>query len=164
VDILVKSGRNYSRPVKALRKLYPDLEVRYLAGVAAFFVPGETTSVLDMTYPHREDIEETLRTAIWVEERGQRYRVPTLEAALANKYGAMLTPSRHIVKRAQDIADFAGMVQHSTDEGLTPIDLERLAQLGEKVWPGVGGAEILHFVEEVKAGRLPNLAPREKRL
>jgi hypothetical protein len=155
VDILVKSGRNYARAVKALRVLYPELEVRYLAGVAAFFLPGETVSVLDVTYPHRRDIEETLRTAIWVEEKGLKYRVPTLEAALANKYGAMLTPNRDPGKRQVDSGDFYFMVKHSTDEGRESIDLVLLEALGEMVWPEGGGKEILRLVEEAKAGKAP---------
>src|SRR6516165_1740816 len=86
VDILVRSGRNHARAVKALQALYPQLEVHQLAGVTAFIVPGERKSVIDVSHPHRPDIEETLRTAIWVGEGTGRYRVPALEAALANKY------------------------------------------------------------------------------
>src|SRR5439155_23920249 len=55
VDILVKAGRNYARAVKAMKALYPELEVRDLRGVTAFFLPGEKVSVLDITYPHRAD-------------------------------------------------------------------------------------------------------------
>ena len=95
------------RAVKALRELYPKLEVRDLSGVMAFFVPGENQSVIDVTYPHREDLQVTLETAIWIEDEGRRYRIPKLEAALANKYGAMLTPTRDSIKRAQDAVDFA---------------------------------------------------------
>jgi hypothetical protein len=157
VDILVKGGRNYARAVKALRDLYPQLEVREVHGVTGYFLPGEKQSLIDVTYPHRADLRETLETAIWVSDRGQRYRVPTLEAALANKYGAMLTPTRSLDKRLLDLADFGFMVRHSTDEGRQPIDLEKLAVLGEKVWPSGGGAEILRLVEEIKAGRPPDL-------
>src|SRR5262245_476839 len=134
VDILVKAGRNHARAVNALRALYPELEVRSFAGVTGFFLPGETDSLIDVPYPHRADIEETLRTAIWVEDGPRRYRVPTLEAALANKYGAMFTLNRDMIKRGQDSLDFAAMVKHSTDEGRQPIDLEELRELGEKVW------------------------------
>jgi hypothetical protein len=63
VDLLVKAGRNHARAVKAIRALYPQLEVRTFAGVTAFFVPGEKTSVIDVAYPHRADIEETLAKA-----------------------------------------------------------------------------------------------------
>jgi hypothetical protein len=162
VDILVKGGRNHARAVKALRERYPSLEVRQFAGVTGFFLPGEKESLIDVTYPHRADIAETLATAIWVEERGERYRVPTLEAALANKYGAMITPTRALGKRGQDAVDFTFMVQHSTDEGRQPIDLAKLAALGEKVWPGGGRAEILRLVEEVREGRMPNVNPPEE--
>ena len=87
-----------ARAVSAIRALYPQLEARRFAGVTGFFPPGEKQSVVDVTYPHRPDNAETLRTAVWVAERNQKYRVPALEAALANKYGAMLTPTRDSIK------------------------------------------------------------------
>ncbi len=157
VDILVKPGRNLTRAVNAVKALYPHLEVRVFAGVSGFFEPGEKESVIDVTYPHRPDLAETLAHPVWVEDRGLRYRIPALEAALANKYGAMLTPTRNVPKRQQDVVDFSFMVLHSLDEGQQPIDLGRLAFLGEKVWPGGGGEEILHLVDEVKAGRIFDL-------
>jgi hypothetical protein len=69
IDILVKAGRNYARAVVVIRGLFPQLEARRFAGVTGFFPPGETESVIDVTYPHRPDNAETLRTAIWVDER-----------------------------------------------------------------------------------------------
>jgi hypothetical protein len=159
VDILVKGGRNQARAVKAIQALYPNLEVRNVLGVVAFFLPGEKESVIDVTYPHRADIEETLKNPTWTEnkELGLRYRVPSLEEALANKYGAMITPTRRLAKRQQDIVDFSLMVMHSMDEGREAIDLDRLKVLGEKVWPAGGGKEILRLVEQVKAGKAINL-------
>src|SRR5438445_8309689 len=50
VDILVKGGREHARAVKAIRALYPELEVRNFSGVMAFFVPGDKESVIDITY------------------------------------------------------------------------------------------------------------------
>src|SRR6266704_2239785 len=87
VDILVKGGRNYARAVSAIRTLYPQLEVRVFAGVTGFFIAGETTSVIDVTYPHRADLQETLANPTWTENKqlGLRYRIPSLEEALANK-------------------------------------------------------------------------------
>lgn len=159
VDILVKAGRNHVRAVKAVRELYPQLEVRNFSGVVAFFMPGEKTSVIDITFPHRADLQETLANPTWTEnkEEGLRYRVPSLEEALANKYGAMLTPTRELDKRMQDAVDFTRMVLHSQDEGQRRIDLQRLETLGEKVWPSGGGEEILSLVEQVKAGRAIDL-------
>jgi hypothetical protein len=159
VDILVKGGRNHARAVNAIKALYPELEVRDFTGVVAFFIPGEKESVIDITYPHRADIEETLANPTWTEnkEQGLRYRIPSLEEALANKYGAMITLNRSLLKRQQDSVDFSWMVLHSLDEGQQAIDLQRLEVLGEKVWPGGGGREILRLVEEVKAGRAIHL-------
>jgi hypothetical protein len=157
IDILVKAGRNHARAVKAMRALYPDLDVHEQYGVTAFFVPGKKESVIDVTYPHRADIEETLADPVDVTDRGLRYRVPNLEAALSNKYGAMLSLSRDVAKRVQDTVDFMLMVKHSMDEGQQPINLDKLRELGEKVWPGGGGAEILSLVEDVKAGGIVDL-------
>jgi hypothetical protein len=155
VDILVKVGRNYARAVEVIRQLYPELEMRRFAGVCGFFPPGERQSVIDVTYPHRADNQQTLKTAIWVERGPLRYRIPSLEAALANKSGAMLTPTRDVGKRVTDGVDFYNMVKHSMDEGREPIDLARLEALGELVWPGGGGQEILRLVEEAKGGKVP---------
>jgi hypothetical protein len=157
VDILVKGGRNHARAVKALRELYPHLEVHTFFGVTGFFVPGEKKSVIDVTYPHRDDIAETLAHPIWIEDAGLRYRIPALEAALANKYGAMLALSRDPGKRLTDAADFTKMVQHSFEEGQQLIDLDRLRELGEKVWPEGGGDEILRLIELIKGGGIVDL-------
>lgn len=155
VDLLVKGGRNHARAVAAIKALYPQLEVRRFPGVTAFFIPGEKEAVIDVVSPHRADLEETLAHPVWAEnkEQGLRYRVPALEAALANKYGAMRTLTRDPAKRMLDTADFGWMVKHSLDEGRRPVDLEKLADLGEKVWPGGGREEILRLVEQVKADR-----------
>jgi len=155
VDLLVKGGRTHGRAVQAMKELYPGLLVLDFAGVTSFFIPGEKRSVIDVTYPHRADIEETLAHPIWTEDKAAalRYRIPDLEPAMANKYGAMLTPTRESRKRRQDILDFEAMIDHSMDPGQRPIDLERLALLGEKVWPGGGGEEILRLVDQVKSGK-----------
>ena len=159
VDILVKAGRNQARAVNAMKALYPELKVRTAHGVVAFFMPGETESVIDVTYPHRADNEVTLQTALWIEKEGLTYRIPALEAALANKYGASLNPFREPGKRAQDVVDFYFMVKHSTDEGREPIDLAALSKLGEMVWPGGGGKEILDLVQQAMTGQVPRLNP-----
>ncbi len=156
VDILTKAGRNHSRAVKALRELYPHLEARSFPGVIGLFLPGERESVIDVIYPHRPDRAETLTHSVWVEDQGLRYCIPSREAALANKYGAMLNFTRPVGSRFIDAGDFSFMVQHSTDEGQQPIDLDLLRTLGEKVWPS-GGDEILRLVEQVKAGGLLDL-------
>jgi hypothetical protein len=164
VDILVRAGRNHARAVKALKALYPHLEIRKQGGRTAFYVPGEKLSVLDVVYPFRADQEVTLATGIWSEQGTQRCRVPTLEAALANKYGAMLSVGRDPGKRGMDAIDFYTMVRHSLEEGRQPIDQAKLKVLGEKVWPGGGGQEILDCVELARAGQVPKLMSTEPKI
>jgi hypothetical protein len=163
IDLLVKSGRNHARAVKALQELYPELEVRRFSMLTAFFVPGEIESVIDVAIPLRGDNSATLETAIWIDDGDLRYRIPTLESALANKYGAMLDDIRDPGKRGQDGVDFYFMVKHSLDAGRTPIDLTRLRDLGELVWPGGGGDEILRLVDDAAAGNVPSLLARAAR-
>ena len=116
--------------------------------------------MIDVTYPHRAYNEVTLQTAVWVEKEGLTYRIPAaLEAALANKYGASLNPLREPGKRAQDLVDFYFMVKHSKDEGREPIDLAALSELGEMVWPGGGGKEILDLFQQATTGQVPSLNP-----
>lgn len=159
IDILVKGGRNLGRAVKAISALYPGLEIRVFHGVTGFFVPGTRESVIDVTYPHRADNEETLAHPVWTNDKklGIRYRIPALENALANKYGAMLCQTRDEAKRIIDTVDFTNMVRHSFDEGQQAIDLQRLELLGEMVWPSGGGKEILGLVDKVKAGGVVKL-------
>jgi hypothetical protein len=157
VDILLKAGRNHARAVKALRELYPHLEVHTFFGVTASFVPGDKRSVINVIYPHRADMEETLVNPMWLEDAGLRYRVPSLEALLANKYGAMLNLSREPRKRLQDAADFTGMVRHAMEFGQQPVDLVQLRELGEMVWAQGGGKEVLSLVSLVVAGDVVNV-------
>jgi hypothetical protein len=155
IDILVKGGRNHARAVKAIGALYSELEVRRIGGIVAFFISGETESVIDVCPPFRADLAQTLAEPVWTENSraGLRYRIPSLQAALANKYGAMLTLTRDPGKRAIDVGDFTFMVKHSLDEGRQPIDVSKLAALGELVWPDGGRQGIVRLVEQVIAGR-----------
>jgi hypothetical protein len=157
IDILVKPGRNQARAVNAIHGLYPHLEIRHVLRIVRFHLPGENWSAIDITVPFRRDIEETLAHPVWVEERGLRYRIPSLECALANKYGAMLTLERNPAKRLQDAADFTKMVQRSLESGGQPVDLERLQDLGDLIWSEGGGAELLSLVEQVRRGEVVNL-------
>jgi hypothetical protein len=57
-----------------------------------------------------------------------------------------------VAKQRRRRTRVACSVKHSLDEGRQPIDLDRLVELGEMVWPGGGGQEILQLVDKAKAG------------
>jgi hypothetical protein len=109
-----------------------------------------------MPHAHSADSSKLARP-MKVEEDRSSFRIPVLETAVANKYGASLTADRDAGERAQDVVDFCWMVKHSEDESRDPIDLDRLAALGELVWPGGGGEEIVRLVAEANAGKVPSL-------
>jgi hypothetical protein len=159
VDVLAKAGRNHLRAVNALKARFPELEVRQLRQLTAFFPPGEKTSVIDVSLPFRKDNAEALVDTVLIDdkENGVRYRIPSLECALANKYGAMVVVTRAAEKRLMDVADFTLMVKHSDDQEQKPIDLVRLEALGELVWAGGGGEEILRLVDRVREGKVIDL-------
>ena len=73
-------------------------------------------------------------------------KIPTLEMALAMKFGPMVSPNRADGKKRQDAADFTLIVA-----GHPEIDLEMLAEFGELVYPG-GGKEIVELVRKIRAG------------
>lgn len=153
VDILTKPGRNHSRAVNVIKERFPELEARVFRFGTAFYRAGEREPVIHVVLAFRKDNAESLVDAIWVDDKQNRvrYRIPALECCLANKYGAMLDPTRRVQKRLMDLADFGWMVVHSTDPGQAPVDMARLEELGEMVWPGGGGKELVRLVEMVKA-------------
>src|SRR5262245_25026066 len=91
---------------------------------------------------HRVAMRYTRR----IETRARVYHVPSLEFALAMKFAAMVSPFRATDKKYIDAADFMRIV------GANPaIDLDKLVQLGRRVYPG-GGKEIVEMVRRVRAG------------
>jgi hypothetical protein len=80
-------------------------------------------------------------------EARDRYRVPKIEAALAMKFAAFTGHYRPAVKKMQDAADFIAVVTANKN-----MDFGLLRELGELVYRG-GGAEIVQYIEDVRAGR-----------
>jgi len=156
VDFLCRGGRNWGRAVKVVSELYPELIKRDHSGTAAFYAPGEKTSLIDVTIPHRQDIAITLATAVWRVDTGRRYRIPRLEAALANKYGASVSLVRDVAKRKQDMIDFYNMVKHSMEFRRKSINLQLVGDIAETISKEKGRVEILRLIAEAKAGRVPD--------
>jgi hypothetical protein len=159
VDILVQKRRDQPRAVRALASIYRKLETCEVDEGVFFFIPGEKYHQIKVLRPCSPDLKELFRDAIRIvsDESAPRYRIPSLESTVASKYAAMRSRKRDVATRMMDAVDFDWMVIHSTDPGRKPIDLARLEFLGEKVWPGGGGKEILRLVDEVKAGKAINL-------
>jgi hypothetical protein len=144
VDVLVGT-RGYKKAVKALQAAFPHLRAEDEEVVMRF--RDDTGQVLiDVIKPNQPLYRVGLKYTHTVEAEGESYQVPSLEMALAMKFGPMVSPNRAIEKKYQDAHDFIQMAKKNQD-----IDLEQLAELGELVYPG-GGKELVQMVAQARAG------------
>ncbi len=144
VDILVQK-RHHRKAVTALRQAYPELLAEDQPAVTRFIDPATGKGVIDLLRPLEPVYQTVFKNTIPV---GDTHRIPDLEMALVSKFAAMISPTRPEDKKYIDAGDFINMVRSNRDD----IALEKLRRLGEAVYNG-GGAEVVRFVENIKAGR-----------
>jgi hypothetical protein len=145
VDVLV-GVRGYKKAIKALRAAFPDLEVEDEEVVTRFRHPDNKKVIIDVIKPSQPLYREGLKHTVIVRSGGQSYKVPSLEMALAMKFAPMISLTRDDAKKYMDAHDFIQIVRANP-----AIDADKLAQLGELIYPG-GGQEILEKVRQVRAG------------
>ena len=87
------------------------------------------------------------RYATPIQSKGQRVHVPTVEAAIALKFAAAISPNRGDESRPQDRIDLLAIVRKHTN-----LNQAVLAELGDLVYSG-GGVELQTFVRDVQAGK-----------
>jgi hypothetical protein len=144
VDVVV-AARHQKKAVKALLAAFPHLKADDQEVVIRLRVPGTEEVAIDVIKPNQPLYRVAFKHTTAVDVGGQHYRIPTLEMALAMKFGPMVSPNRLEEKKHQDAHDFIRMVRLNED-----LDLEQLAELGELVYP-TGGKEILELVRRVRA-------------
>jgi hypothetical protein len=145
VDVLVGT-RGYKKAIKALLAAFPHLEADDQAVVTRLRDPETGQVVIDVLKPNQPLYGVALKHTHTVEVEGETYEVPSLEMALAMKFGPMVSPNRPTEKKYLDAHDFIAMAKANPE-----IDLELLAELGELVYPG-GGKEIVLCVAQARAG------------
>jgi len=148
VDVLVRKS-HHRKAVAAVKKAFSDLQVQDLPAVTRFLDPLDGKPVIDLMKPEEDFYREVFKNPVRV---GKTHLIPNLEAALASKYAAMISPHRPAEKKALDEGDFISMVAQNYEV----IDLALLFSLGEMVKTN-GGVEIQRFVVQAKAGQ--RLAP-----
>lgn len=145
VDVVV-AARQHKKAVRVLAEHFPHLQADEQE-VVTRMRDRETRSVaIDVIRPQAL-YREAFKHVAWVEEGKVRYRIPSLEMALAMKFAPMISLTREDAKKYMDAHDFILIVQANPE-----IDLDQLAVLGEIVYPG-GGKEIVEKVEAVRAGK-----------
>jgi hypothetical protein len=101
--------------------------------------------------PSQQLFRVIFRNTQTIETGAHKYRIPSLEMAIAMKFAPMVNLHRRDVDKYQDAYDFILIVQENQ-----AIDLEKLSELGDLVYPG-GGAEVLEMVRRARAGEKLNL-------
>ena len=145
VDVMVAT-KHQKKAVKALLEEFNYLKSEEHQVVVRLRDPETNKVAIDVVKPiqtlHREIFKHTKPVTV----SRQSYRIPSLEMALALKFAPMISPNRPEIDKYQDAHDFGHMVVSNPE-----IDLAKLAQLGDLVYPG-GGQEIVEKVRQVRAG------------
>jgi hypothetical protein len=144
VDVLVLKS-HHRKAVAAVKRVFPDLDIQDLPAVTRFVDPADGKPVIDLMKPEDELYQEVFKNPVRV---GRTHFVPNLEAALACKYAAMISPSRPAEKKALDEADFISMAC----QNYSIIDRDVLFSLAE-MGKANGGHEIQLLLDQAKAGQ-----------
>ncbi len=146
VDIVV-AAKHVKKAVKALLAAFPQLVGEDQEVVVRLRNPASNKVAIDVMKPIQPHLRVLFKHTLPSELKGQKYRVPTLEMALALKFAPMMvSPNRQDTDKLKDTYDFALMVKNNAD-----LDLKKLQELGDLVYPG-GGKGILELVRRVRAG------------
>ena len=136
VDVLVGDSE-VKIAIAAISKRWPDLIVKATDVVVRFLDPGEVSAderpkpVIDVMLPWSDLHVEILRSQVRHDETTDD-RFPSLEAALAAKYAAMISPNRTFIKKQQDAVDFRSILVLHHDQ----VDRDELTRLAELIWRG----------------------------
>jgi hypothetical protein len=145
VDVVV-AARHHKKALKALLAAFPHLEADDHEVVTRLRDRETRDVAVDVMKPNQALYRETFKHAVSIRSGQQEYRIPSLEMALAMKFAPMISLTRDDAKKYMDAHDFIQMVRVNPD-----IDLEKLSELGDLVYPG-GGQEIVEKVRQVRAG------------
>lgn len=146
VDVMI-AEEELELAVSAFSSRWPTLEVKWYEVVVRFLDPGEVAidgevkQVLDCMRPSNP-CHEVILTEYFRVDPKTGHRIPTLEAALASKYAALVSMNRDWDKKQQDAVDLRSIMVPNPDR----IDRDTLHHLGELVFPG-GGDELLEFLQ-----------------
>ncbi len=144
VDFLIRA-KDKQHATDAILKKFPDLEIEKHPDVWRF--KKNEQYLIDLMLTNAPLFKRVFTETATIRLNRRVLKVPKLEAALAMKFASMTGHYRNLRKKKQDAVDFMSVVERNTE-----INEELLRELGELVYPG-GGADVLKYVEDVRAGR-----------
>lgn len=146
VDLLVAEDE-LEKVILAIELRWPELQTERLEVVVRFRDPGEVAmtgemkQVIDVLLPSSDCYAAILARYHRI-DKTTGHKVPTLEAACASKFAALVSPHRDFDRKQQDAVDLRNIMVPNSEE----IDKAILERLGDLVYPG-GGAELLEFLD-----------------
>ena len=145
VDVLV-GVRHLKKAVEVLLKAFPDLEPVDLPAVVRLRERDTEDVLIDVMKPLQQPYCEALKNTVMVDSEGEKYRIPTLEMAVAMKFSAMISPYRAAEDKHDDARDFIRMVKYNPE-----LDEKKTADLASLIYPD-GGKYILNLIRQARAG------------
>jgi hypothetical protein len=150
VDVVV-GYRQHQKATRALLAAFPHLQVDDQEVVVRLSDPESGKVVIDVMKANQPLYRQCLKHTQTIQSESETYKIPSLEMALAMKFGPMASVVRADEKKYRDASDFMRMVKTNPN-----INLVLLAELGDLVYPG-GGKEIVELVRKTLAGEKLNL-------
>ena len=145
VDVVVAT-RHQKKATKVLLESFSHLVAEDHEVVIRLRDPATTMVAIDIMKTKQPIFQAAFENTKSLEMEKQKYRIPTLEMALAMKFAPMVSLVRADEKKHLDAHDFITMVKVNPE-----IDLAKLEELGDLVYSG-GGKEVLEKVRQIRAG------------
>jgi hypothetical protein len=150
VDVVV-AAKHHKKAIKALLSAFAHLEADDQPVVTRLRDRETQEVAIDVMKPNQQLYREVFKHTFTVSSKGQTFRIPSLEMALAMKFAPMISLHRKDADKLLDAHDFMYIVEANAD-----IDLRKLNDLGDLVYPG-GGKEVVEMVRRVRAGEALHL-------
>lgn len=154
VDFII-GGADFTRAAKAIDKAYSQFKhndriyhVTYDSKKSGIKDPERIDLVKDGFPLFREVVQRYCHT---IRASKHTVKVPTVEAAIALKFAASISPNRGDENKPVDNADLLRLVRSRGN-----LDITALAKLGDLVYRG-GGKELVSIVEDIRSGKSVSL-------
>lgn len=146
VNVMVPYSQK-SRAAKAVGDRLPMLRRVNLSQVVRFLddtdidPEGNAKPVVDVTLPWGK-LQETILEKCVILGAKTKSRYPMVEASLASKYAALISPNRSRDKKEQYVVDFRRIVRANHER----VREELLRELADQIWDE-GGESIMRFID-----------------
>lgn len=150
VDFIV-GGADFSHAVRIIDQAYSQLKHHDRVYHVTFDSPKpdlKDAERIDLVKDGFPLFREVVRQhCITVRSSQHVVKIPTLEAAIALKFAASISPNRGDMNKPVDHADLLRLIRAKPQ-----LDQQALSRMGDLVYPG-GGMELVSIVNDVRNGK-----------